>query len=290
MQSQHGERLGDRAETLRPEEDMNTKQELLTRLQQISSEQLGVQQEEITEKSTWIQLGADSLDRLEMSRAVENEFMVEIPHTVGERLNTVGETVDHLFSLIAVRKDTSNIRIEAVTTNQQWAEMLGIRTQVFTIERGFSFKPLPGPEETGVWHFLARDNHDAIATLSVVDTTGDSRVHQRYRLHFGRNDRIARYAQLAIIKPYRKRDIFKALLEAAETAVIRPNRFVVGWLLYPAAQARSSMLIRSLGFTVEAPLLTTEFGKCHVLVRRESHLPRINWAAEPLPIIETCPI
>ena len=269
---------------------MNTKQELLTRLQQISSEQLGVQQEAITEESTWIQLGADSLDRLEMSRAVENEFMVEIPHTVGERLNTVGETVDHLYSLIAVRKDISNIRIEAVTTNQQWAEMLGIRTQVFTIERGFSFKPLPGPGETGVWHFLARDNHDAVATLSVVDTTGDSQVHHRYRLHFGRNDRTARYAQLAIIKPYRKRDIFKTLIEAAETAVIRPNRFAVGWLLYPASQARSSMLIRSLGFTAQAPLLTTEFGKCHVLVRRESHLPKINWTAEPLPVIETCPV
>jgi acyl carrier protein len=269
---------------------MDTKQEVLTRLQQISSEQLGVQQAEITEESTWTQLGADSLDRLEMSRAVENEFRVEIPHTVGERLNTVGETVGHLFALIAVRKEISTIRIEAVTTNQQWAEMLGIRTQVFTIEHGFSFDPLPRPGERGVWHFLARDNHDAIATLSVVDSTRDSQVHQRYRLTFEKNDRIARYAQLAILKPYRKRDIFKTLIETAETAVVRPNGFAVGWLLYPAAQARSSMLIKSLGFTAEAPLLTTEFGKCHVLVRRESRLPEINWAAEPFPIIETCPI
>ncbi|MBZ5509060.1 MAG: acyl carrier protein [Acidobacteriia bacterium] len=266
---------------------MDTKQELLTRLQQISSEQLGVRQEEITEESTWTQLGADSLDRLEMSRAVENEFMVEIPHTVGERLNTVGETVDHLYSLIAVRKEISNIRIETVTRNQQWSEMLGIRTQVFTIERGFSYNPLPGPGETGVWHFLARDNRDAIATLSVVDTTGDCQVHQRYRLSFEKNDRVARYAQLAILKPYRKRDIFKTLIEAAESTVIRPNGFAMGWLLYPAAQARSSMLIRSLGFTAEAPLLTTEFGKCHVLVRRESSWPPFE---ESFPNIETCPI
>jgi acyl carrier protein len=266
---------------------MDTKQELLTRLQQIGSEQLGVQQEDITEETTWTQLGADSLDRLEMSRAVENEFRVEIPHTVGEQLNTVGKTVDHLLALIAARKDISDIRIEAVTRNQQWAEMLGIRTQVFTIERGFSFKPLPGPGKMGVWHFLARDSQDAIATLSVVDTTGDCQVHQRYRLSFGKNDRVARYAQLAILKPYRKRDIFKALIEAAESAVIRPNGFAVGWLLYPAAQARSSMLIRNLGFTAEAPLLTTEFGKCHVLVRRESSWPPFE---EPFPNVETCPI
>lgn len=266
---------------------MNAKRELLTRLQQISSEQLGVQQEAITAESTWIQLGADSLDRLEMTRAVENEFMVEIPHTVGERLNTVGQTVDHLLALIAGRKETSSIRIEAVTSNQQWAEMLGIRTQVFTIERGFSFNSLPGPGEMGVWHFLARDNQDPIATLSVVDTTSDRQVHQRYRLSFSENDRVARYAQLAILKPYRKRDIFKRLIAAAEHAVIRPNGFAIGWLLYPAAQARSSMVIKSLGFAAEAPLLTTEFGKCHVLVRRESGWPPFE---ESFPNVETCPI
>ena len=266
---------------------MDTKQELFTRVQQISSEQLGVQQEDITEEVTWTHLGADSLDRLEMTRAVESEFRVEIPHPVGEHLDTVGKTVDHLLALISARQDVSAVRIEAVTSNQQWAEMLGIRTQVFTIERGFTFKPLPGPGEAGVWHFLARDGQDAISTLSIVDTTGDCQLHQRYRLRFGKNDRVARYAQLAILKPYRKRAIFRTLIEAAESAVIGPNRFAVGWLLYPAAQARSSMLIRDLGFNAEAPLLTTEFGKCHVLVRRESSWPPFK---ESLADVETCPI
>ena len=266
---------------------MNTKHELLTRLRQISSEQLGVQQDEITEKSTWAQLGADSLDRLEMSRAVENEFMVEIPHTIGERLNTVGETVDHLYSLVAVRKETSNIHIEAVTSNQQWAEMLGVRTQVFTLEHGFSFNALPGPGERGVWHFLARDKSDPVGTLSVVDTTTDRQTHQRYRIRVGEKDRVARYAQLAILKPYRKRGIFRMLIETAQSVVIRPNRFAFSWLLYPAEQARSSRLTRLLGFTAEAPLLTTEFGKCHVLVRQEPGWPPFE---ESFPNVETCPI
>lgn len=266
---------------------MKTKQELLTRLQQISSEQLGVQQGEITNESTWAQLGADSLDRLEMSRAVENEFMVEIPHTVGERLNTVGETVDHLYSLIAVQNEVPNIRIEGVTTNQQWAEMLGVRTQVFTIEHGYSYNALPGPGETGVWHFLARDKHDPVGTLSVVDTTADRQTHQRYRLPVGESDRVARYAQLAILKPYRRRGIFRMLIETAQHAVIRPHGFAFSWLLYPAAQARSSKLTRLLGFATEAPLLTTEFGNCHVLVRRELSWPPLE---ESFPNVETCPI
>ena len=229
-----------------------------------------------SEQSTWTRLGADSLDRLGMSLAVENAFKVEVPHGGGERLNTVGETVDHLLTLIATQRKI-DIRIEAVTTSQQWAEMSGIRNQVFTIEYGFSFRPLPGPGERGVWHFLARDNHDAVGTLSVVDTTGDQQVHQRCRLNFTGNDRVARYAQLAILKPYRKRGIFEMLIETAQSTVIRPNEFDFAWLLYPAAHAYSSKLTQCLGFTAEAPLLTTEFGDCHVLIRRESSFRQVNW-------------
>lgn len=269
---------------------MNTKQELLTRLQQIICEQLGVRQEVITEKSTWIQLGADSLDRLEMSRVIEDAFDVEIPHHVGEWLNTVGETAEHLFTLLAVRKDIPNIQIEAATTSQQWTDMLGIRTQVFAIEYGFTVTPLPGPGVRGVWHFLARDNHEPIGTLSVVDTTGDRHVHQRYGLSFGDNERVVRYAQLAILKPYRKRGIFEKLIETARTTAVRPNGFAVEWLLYPAERALTSMLTWYFGFTAEAPLLTTEFGKCHVLVRRESDLPQVAESEELVPVLETCPI
>jgi len=256
---------------------MNTKQELLTRLRQIISEHLGVEEHEITENSTWENLGADSLDRMEMSLAIEGALNVDIPHPVGEQLNTVGETVDHLVALMSRPKDVANICIEAVTTNQQWAEMLGVRTQVFTIECGFSFNPLPGPGETGVWHFLARDNHDAVGTLSVVDTTKDRQVHQRYKLSFEENDRVARYAQLAILKPYRKCGIFEMLIETAQRTVIHPNGFAFGWLLYPAVHPHSCRLTQRLGFTAQAPLLTTEFGKCHVLIRRESSLPQVNW-------------
>lgn len=275
---------------LKLEEYMQTKQELLTRLQQIIGDHLGIEQSTVTETCTWKDLGADSLDRLAVSLAMEEAFKVSIPHEVGERLNTVQDTVDHLRALMSMPRLASDILIEPVTTNQQWAEMLGVRTQVFTIECGFSFKPLPGPGEKGIWHFLARDNHDAVGTLSIVDTTRDKQLHQRYKLRFRENDRVARYAQLAILGPYRKSGIFEMLMEAAQRTVIRPNGFATGWLLYPAKQAHSSRLIRRLGFTAESPLLSTEFGVCHALVRREPSIVHFNWDEVTFPVIDTCPI
>ncbi len=182
-----------------------------------------------------------------------------------------------------------SIRIEAVTSTSQWTVMSAIRTQVFAAEYGLSFTRLPGPGWTGVWHFLARDNDDGIGTLSVVDTTRESSLHQRYRLTYGQSERVARYAQLAILKPYRKRGILQMLVNAAQSAVIRPHGFTIGWLLYPASRAASSVLTQRLGFVAEAPLLATELGNCRALVRREC-FAKEDCAGEEVPVIDTCPI
>jgi hypothetical protein len=173
-----------------------------------------------------------------------------------------------------------------VGTQQQWEEVSSIRTQVFSNEYGFPFSPLPGPGETGIWHFLARNDQDAVGALSVVDTTGNSQLHERYRLSFGNNERVARYAQLAILKPYRKLGIFEMLIETAQRTVIGPGGFHAGWLLYPAARAGSCMLTQSLGFAAEAPLLKTEFGDCHVLVRRESSSRQVNATQDSVSLLE----
>lgn len=257
---------------------MDAKEELLTCLQHIVTEHLGIKHEEVTENSTWAELGADSLDRLQISLSLENALNIEIPHSIGERLSTVGETVNHLLTRKLALKDNSNVRIEVVHTDQQWAEVSSIRTQVFSSEYGYSISPLPGVSDSGFWHFLARDKHDAIGALSVMDTTGNRRVHQQNRLSFGEKERVARYTQLAILKPYRNRGIFEMLIETAQRTVVRPHGFTVEWLLYPVALASSSKLTRCLGFTVETPTLATEFGKCHVLVRRELSLAHASGA------------
>lgn len=121
-----------------------------------------------------------------------------------------------------------------------------------------------------------------------MDTTGNRPVHLHNRLSFGEKERVARYTQLAILKPYRKRGIFEMLIETAQRTVIRPHGFTVEWLLYPAARAYSCKLTRCLGFTAETPTLTTEFGKCHVLVRRESSLPQVSETEKPFSAIENC--
>lgn len=283
-------KIADQTYIIRLEGAVKTREDLLRCLQRIVSEQLGIREDEVTEKSTWCELGADSLERLETSRIIDDVLKVQIPHEVGERLNTVGETVSYLSTLITgATGEVSNLRLEAATTNQQWAEMMAVRTVTFAKEYGLSYKALPGPGETGVWHLLVRDNDHVVGTLSVVETTGDHQVHQRYGLKFLDTDRVARYAQLAILEPYRKRGIFEMLMESAQRTVLRPKRFTAGWLLYPASQGSSGRL-KSLGFTAEASPVTTDFGVCNVLVWRESSFPRINSIGKSLPVVETCPI
>ena len=62
-------------------------------------EQLGVDEVEVTIDSTFIDdLGADSLDIVELIMAFEEEFNVEIPDDVAEKIKTVKDTVEYIDS------------------------------------------------------------------------------------------------------------------------------------------------------------------------------------------------
>ena len=62
-------------------------------------EQLGVDEAEVTIDSTFIDdLGADSLDIVELIMAFEEEFNVEIPDDVAEKIKTVKHTVEYIDS------------------------------------------------------------------------------------------------------------------------------------------------------------------------------------------------
>ena len=62
-------------------------------------EQLGVDEAEVTIDSTFIDdLGADSLDIVELNMAFEEEFNVEIPDDVAEKIKTVKDTVEYIDS------------------------------------------------------------------------------------------------------------------------------------------------------------------------------------------------
>ena len=69
------------------------------RVRDIIVEQLGVNAEQVTPEASFIDdLGADSLDSVELIMAFEEEFGAEIPDEDAEKLTTVGKVVDYLKS------------------------------------------------------------------------------------------------------------------------------------------------------------------------------------------------
>lgn len=63
----------------------------------IIAEQLGVDEAEVTMESSFIEdLGADSLDIVELVMALEEEFDIVIPDEDAEKIRTVGEAVNYI--------------------------------------------------------------------------------------------------------------------------------------------------------------------------------------------------
>ena len=63
----------------------------------IVAEQLGVKEEEVKNESSFVDdLGADSLDTVELVMALEEEFEIEIPDEVAEKITTVQQAIDHI--------------------------------------------------------------------------------------------------------------------------------------------------------------------------------------------------
>lgn len=74
---------------------------IFEKVKSIIADQLGVDEEEITMESSFIDdLGADSLDIVELIMALEGEFDMEIPDEEAERISTVGNVVDYIKSHI----------------------------------------------------------------------------------------------------------------------------------------------------------------------------------------------
>lgn len=67
------------------------------RVRAIIAEQLGVKIEEVTDTASFVEdLGADSLDTVELVMALEEEFGVEIPDEDAEKIITVGDAIRYI--------------------------------------------------------------------------------------------------------------------------------------------------------------------------------------------------
>ena len=67
------------------------------RVKKIVIEQLGVKEDEVSNSSSFVDdLGADSLDTVELVMALEEEFECEIPDEEAEKITTVQQAVDYI--------------------------------------------------------------------------------------------------------------------------------------------------------------------------------------------------
>lgn len=69
------------------------------RVRKIVAEQLGVKEDELKDNASFVDdLGADSLDTVELVMALEEEFETEIPDEEAEKITTIQEAIDYIQS------------------------------------------------------------------------------------------------------------------------------------------------------------------------------------------------
>lgn len=74
------------------------------RVIEIVAEQLGVPKERITRDTSFVNdLGADSLDTVELVMELEEEFDINIPEDAAEKIQTVGQAIDHIEKAISAK-------------------------------------------------------------------------------------------------------------------------------------------------------------------------------------------
>ena len=74
-------------------------EEVSSKVKKIVADHLGIEEAKVTEESSFIDdLGADSLDTVELVMALEEEFDLEIADEDAEKISTVNEAVDYINS------------------------------------------------------------------------------------------------------------------------------------------------------------------------------------------------
>ncbi len=76
-----------------------TKEEILAKVKSVVADKLNVGEDQVTSDAKFVEdLGADSLDQVELIMALEDDFELKIPEEEAEQLTTVGSAVDYIVS------------------------------------------------------------------------------------------------------------------------------------------------------------------------------------------------
>ena len=71
--------------------------EIGSKVKKIVADHLGVEEEKVVDEASFIDdLGADSLDTVELVMAFEEEFNIEIPDDIAEKITTIKEAIEHI--------------------------------------------------------------------------------------------------------------------------------------------------------------------------------------------------
>ncbi|MDY3869365.1 MAG: acyl carrier protein [Pyramidobacter sp.] len=81
------------------------KADVLARLKEIIIDRLDVEEDQINPEASFVEdLGADSLDIVELIMGIEEEFDIEIPDEDAEKLTTVGEAINYASSKLGIEE------------------------------------------------------------------------------------------------------------------------------------------------------------------------------------------
>jgi acyl carrier protein len=91
------ERAGEANAPITPDEFEEDRMAVADQVKKIIVEQLGVDEEEVTPDASFVDdLGADSLDTVELVMAFEEEFGIEIPDEDAEKITRVKEAIEYI--------------------------------------------------------------------------------------------------------------------------------------------------------------------------------------------------
>jgi len=75
------------------------REELFKKVREVVADKLSISEDQVTENASFVEdLGADSLDTVELVMALEEKFGLDIPDEEAEKLSTVGKAVDYILS------------------------------------------------------------------------------------------------------------------------------------------------------------------------------------------------